>query len=233
MNFSDSHHLRKMVAGACMVAAPLLFLVGFIVSPRLETGAVAQLKTASANVDRYYIANLLAMVGLALLVPAILGLMHMVRERRPGYGSIGGALTVIGVLGAMAATGAGFVIWEMARHGGANAVNAAVLHGAIRDAGALIPLYLVSDLLGVGFVVLAAGLYMGRVVEWWMSLLVAAGAVCVCIAFPVGSLTLGIVGSAVLLVGLGSVGLVVLRETDADWEHTPDYRGFRPAAGMS
>jgi hypothetical protein len=29
------------------------------------------------------------------------------------------------------------------------------------------------------------------------------------------------------------VGLMVLREPDADWEHTPEYRGFRPAAGTS
>src|SRR5436309_2357790 len=114
MAFSDSHHLRKMVAGACMVLAPLLFLVGFIVSPQLESGAVAQLKQASAHVDRYYISNLIAMVALAT-----------------------------------------------------------------------------------------------------------------------ATLALGIVGSAVMLVGLGSIGLIVLRETDADWEHTPDYRGFRPAAGMS
>ncbi len=233
MAFSDSHHLRKMVAGACMVLAPLLFLVGFIVSPQLETGAVAQLKQAAAHVDRYYVSNLIAMVGLVLLVPAILGLMHMLRERRPGYGFVGGTLAIVGLLGAMASTGAAFVIWEMARHGGANAVNSAVLHGAIRDAGAMIPLYLLSEVIGIGFIVLAAGLYLARVVDWWMALLIAAGAVCIVISFPTAALSLGIVGAAVMLVGLGSIGLMVLRETDADWEHTPDYRGFRPATGMS
>src|SRR6266513_1625406 len=193
MAFSDSHHLRKMVAGACMVVAPLLFLAGFIVSPKLESGAVGQLNAASAHVDRYYISNLLGMIGLVLLVPAILGLMHMLRERRPRYGFIGGALAIIGLLGAMAATGAAFVIWEMARHGGANAVNSAVLHGAIRDAGAMIPLYLLSEVIAIGFVVMAAGLYRGRVVDWWMALLVAVGAVCVCLAFPTATLALGIV----------------------------------------
>ena len=81
--------------------------------------------------------------------------------------------------------------------------------------------------------VLCAGLYLARVVDWWMALFIAAGAVCIDIAFPAGVLALGIVGAALLLVGLGSVGLMVIRETDADWEHTPDYRGFRPAAGMS
>ena len=43
---------------------------------------------------------------------------------------------------------------------------------------------------------------------------------------------MGIVDAALFLVGSGSIGMLVLRESDADWEHTPDYTGFRPAAGM-
>ncbi|TML34567.1 MAG: hypothetical protein E6G00_10950 [Actinobacteria bacterium] len=233
MGFTDSHHLRKMTAGVCMVLAPLLFLAAFIVSPKLETGAVAQLRVAASHIDRFYISGLIGVIGLVLLVPAVLGLMHMLRERRPGYGAIGGALAMIGLLGSVASAGVGFAIWEMARHGAANATNSAVLHGLLHDAGAMIPVYIVGEVIAVGFVVLCAGLYLARVVDWWMALFIAAGAVCIDIAFPAGVLALGIVGAALLLVGLGSVGLMVIRETDADWEHTPDYRGFRPAAGMS
>jgi hypothetical protein len=42
-----------------------------------------------------------------------------------------------------------------------------------------------------------------------------------------------IVAAALLLVGVGSTGLMVLRESDADWEHTPQFRGFRAAPGTS
>ena len=35
-----------------------------------------------------------------------------------------------------------------------------------------------------------------------------------------------------LVVGLGSIGRMVLRETDEAWEHTPEYEGFRPVPGM-
>jgi hypothetical protein len=66
-----------------------------------------------------------------------------------------------------------------------------------------------------------------------MALFAAVGVVCVNVAFPAGVLALGIVGAALLVVGFGSVGLMVLRETDSEWEHTPDYHGIRPAAGMS
>ena len=36
----------------------------------------------------------------------------------------------------------------------------------------------------------------------------------------------------ILLVGLGAIGRMVLRETDEAWEHTPEYEGFRPVPGM-
>jgi hypothetical protein len=233
MGFSDSQHLRKMVAGACMLLAPLLFLVAFVVSPELETKAGAALSSAADNVDRFYIANLLATIGLMLVVPAVLGVMHMLRERRPAYSGLGGTLTLIGVFASMVGQGVAFVMWEMARNGADSAGNTAVIHGVINDAGTVLPIYVLGYIGALGVVVLAAGLYLARVVDWWMALFFAAGIVCINIAFPAGLLALAIVGSALTLVGLGSMGLMVLRESDADWEHTPDYTGMRPAAGMS
>jgi hypothetical protein len=233
MGFSDSQHLRKTVAGACMVLAPLLFLVAFVVSPELETSAGKQLSVAADNVDRFYVANLVATIGLMLVVPAILGVMHMMRERRPGYSGLGGTLALIGVFASLVGQGVAFVMWEMARHGADGAANVAVIHSVLHDAGTVLPIYILGFVGAVGVVVLAAGLYMARVVDWWMALFFAAGIVCINVAFPVGLLALAIVGSALTLVGLGSMGLMVLRESDADWEHTPDYQGMRPAAGMS
>jgi hypothetical protein len=233
MGFSDSQHLRKMVAGACMLLAPLLFLIAFVVSPELETEAGKQLGVAADDVDRFYVANLVALIGLMLVVPAILGVMHMIRERRPAYSGLGGTLALIGVFAAMVGQGVALVMWEMARNGGDSAANTAVIHGVINDAGTVLPIYVLGYVGVIGVVVLAAGLYMARVVDWWMALFFAAGIVCINVAFPAGLLALAIVGSALALVGLGSMGLMVLRESDADWEHTPDYRGMRPAAGMS
>ena len=43
MAFSDSHHFRKMVAGACMVLGPLLALGSYVVSPALKSDALPQL----------------------------------------------------------------------------------------------------------------------------------------------------------------------------------------------
>ena len=232
MGFSDSQHLRKTVAGACMLLAPLVMLVAAVVSPDLETKAGAQLATAADHLDRFYISNLLGMVALILFLPAALGLMHMVRERRAAYGAVGGGLTVLGAFASLVGCGVGFVVWQMAKDG-VQPADVSALHGVMHAAGAVIPVYVLGLVMAIGAAILGAGLYLARVVDWWMALFFAAGIVCINVAFPAGLLGLLIVGAALTLVGLGSMGLMVLRESDADWEHTPDYRGMRPAAGMS
>ena len=64
-----------------------------------------------------------------------------------------------------------------------------------------------------------------------IGVLIAVGGVLVAIGYPVASELLVIAGAACLTLGVGSTGFLVLRESDADWEHTPLFRGFRPAAG--
>lgn len=229
MGFSDSQHLRKMVAGLSMVLGPLLLAVAFVASPRLETEAAAQLRVAAEHVDRFYIVNLIAMVGVVLLVPAVLGLMHMVRERGPGYSAVGGGLSVLGLLATMASFGIAFVIWQMATDG-VQPLDVTLLDSILDTAGIVIPITVVGFAGAIGFVVLMLGMYRAHVVDWWMALCAAAGVVLINLAFPMGMLALAILGSALLLVGLGAIGVMVVRESDADWEHTPEYGGWRTAA---
>jgi hypothetical protein len=65
-----------------------------------------------------------------------------------------------------------------------------------------------------------------------MAAFTAIAAILLAIGGPTASDVLAIVGAAFLLVGLGSIGRLVLTESDEDWEHTPEYEGFRPLAGM-
>jgi hypothetical protein len=65
-----------------------------------------------------------------------------------------------------------------------------------------------------------------------MAVSVATGAILLGIAFGAALNCLAIVAAAFLVVGLGAIGRMVLRETDEAWEHTPEYEGFRPVPGM-
>ena len=231
MGVSDSQHFRKTVAGVCMIGAPLLFLVAFAISPKLETASGKMLAVTAQHPDRAVISTFFGMAGVALALGAVLGLAHMMRERGAGYGNWGGVISLLGVLGVMASFSAGFMVWLMAKDG-VTAADAHLLHRYNVSAPGVI-IGVVGFCFALGMVILAMGLYRAHFVDWWMAMLVAIGPVLIEVAFPAHALWMAIVGSAFLLVGLGSIGLMVLRETDEEWDHTPEYRGFRPAAGMS
>jgi hypothetical protein len=232
MGFSDSHHFRKTIAGCCMVAGPLLALVAFIVSPAIKSGSAAQVAEVARHQDRFLLSMLLSLAAVVLVIGGSLGLMHMLRERMVGFGNAGGTFALVGLLATMAQLGAQLMLWAMVRDG-VQAADVSAWHAVTHDTAMVIPLVAVPWLAVVGFAMLAMGLYRAHAVDWWMAAMLALGAIGITLAGPLTSIAVGIVGAALLLVGMGSIGMLVLRESDADWEHTPDFHGFRPAAGMS
>ena len=232
LKFSDPHHFRKVVAGFCMMAAPLVLLVGMVIHPERKTDEAAQLAVAADNPDAWFASHMIVLAALVLAVPAVLGLMHMLREREVAWGHIGGGLAVLGLMALTALiTIDGLVVWQMAIAGESPAMTA--LYQSFTDtAGIFIPVFLLSLAFALGLVVLAMGLYRARAVHAWMAFSAALGAVCLAIAGPGASDLLAIVGAALLFVGLGSIGRMVAAESDEDWMHTPERGGFRAQPGM-
>jgi hypothetical protein len=232
MHLSDAHHFRKMLAGACMVLAPLFLLVATIVHPETKTDEAAQVAVIADNLDAWLVAHMFALVAIALAVPAVLGLMHMLREREVSLGHVGGALAMIGLLAYVGIVAIeGFVGWQMGEAGDRAAMVA--LLESIRDsAGIVIPFFVMSLGFAVGTVCLAFGLYRARAVQSWMAICLAVGVVLVAIGTMTAMNWIGIVAAAFLVVGFGSIGRMVYRESDEAWEHTPEYAGFRPVPGM-
>jgi hypothetical protein len=231
MGFSDSHHFRKTVAGCCMVVGPLLALVAFVVSPAVKSDSAAQVAVVAGHQDRFLLSMLLSLAAVTLVIGGALGLMHMLRERMVAYGHAGGMLALVGLVATMAQLGSQLMLWPMVRDG-VQATDVSAWHALTHDSATMIPLFIVPWVAVIGFATLAMGLYRAHAVDWWMAAMLALGALGITLAGPLASLAVGIVGAALFLVGSGSIGMIVLRESDADWEHTPEYAGFRPAAGM-
>jgi hypothetical protein len=228
---SDAHHFRKMVAGFCMVCAPLLLIVGLVIHPETGTEASSTIAAAADDPDAWYVAHLLVLVSLVLAVPAVLGLMHMLREREVALGHLGGGLGMLGILAFVGiVTMDGFVGWQAAS--GDTTEMVALFDRLYETAGVVIPFYVMTFAFTLGILCLAYGLYRARAVQSWMALFLGVSAVLLAIAFPTASELVSVIGAAFLLVGLGSIGRMVLRESDEAWEHTPEYEGFRPLAGM-
>jgi hypothetical protein len=228
---SNPHHFRKMVAGVCMMLAPLLLLISAIVHPGLETDEAALLASAAGNPDAWYLAEMLALIAIVLAVPATLGLMHMLRERQVAAGHIGGGLALIGLLAFTGVTAIHLVVWQMAQPQLDQVQMVSLLRNVNNATGIWIPFYLCTFAFALGYVVLAWGLAAARAISPVMAGCLAIGAVLVAVAFATAVMWLFIVAAALLLIGVGSTGLAVLRETDAEWEHTPQFRGFRAAPG--
>jgi hypothetical protein len=231
MHLSDAHHSRKMVAGACMVVAPFVLLVAMVVHPASDMDEATQVATIADNLDAWYVAHLLAFVSIVLVVPAVLGLMHMLRERQVALGHVGGGLAILGLLALTGLVAMELVLWQMAGAGN-TAETVALLERLNETAGIVIPFVLLSFGFSLGMATLAVGLYRARAVQSWMAVFVAVGAILFGFAVATAMNWLAIVAAAFLVVGLGAIGRMVLRETDEAWENTPEYEGFRPVPGM-
>jgi len=227
---TSAHRTHRWIAGVGMVLAPLLLLVSAIVQPSLKSGELNQLAVIGTNLNSWYASQAIALAALAVAVPAILGLMHMLRERQWGAGTVGGGLALLGVVFAAGTVALSLVQWEMMRFGVPITVAAAVIHDLKHTTGMQVPFLILPMAFALGMVLLSVGLAASRAANPVMAALIGLGSVGVIVGYAISSVTLLIVAAAVLLVGLGATGLFVLRETDADWEHTPEIHGFRPAS---
>ena len=231
MHLSDAHHSRKMVAGACMVVAPVVLLVAMVVHPASDMDEAAQVATIADNLDAWYLAHLLALIAIVLTVPAVLGLMHMLRERQVSLGHVGGGLAMLGLLAYTGIVGMELAMWQMAA-GGSTAEAVALLERLNETTGIVVPFLFVSFGFAIGLACLAVGLYRARAVQSWMAISAGAGAILFGLGVATAMNWMTVVAAAFMVVGLGAIGRMVLRETDEAWEHTPEYEGFRPVPGV-
>jgi hypothetical protein len=190
---SDAHHFRKMVAGFCMVFAPLCTLVGFIVDP-----------------DASYA---FLFIGAVLMVPAALGLMHMLREREIAFGHMGGGLSLIGLMGM-----AGLIGMDV---GGTTDLVDRVDH--LTGVGNW--MFVATMGFGLGMAMLGMGVFRAHSATSWAAACLMIGGIAFDVALLASSAGIAIAASAAMLAGLGTTGLVVWRESDDAWEHTPALGG--------
>src|SRR5919202_4451594 len=75
---------------------PLINLISVAITPRRSTNTSELLTIISAHPTRFLIGNLLDLVWLFLLIPAVLGLVHLLRSGGALLGHIGGGFVLAG-----------------------------------------------------------------------------------------------------------------------------------------
>jgi hypothetical protein len=218
LGVSDARHFRRLVAGFCLIAAPAALLIGALLHPQSQDDTAAHLAVVGESPGRYYLAHAIILAGLVLFLPAILGLMHLLRERATAFGHVGGGLVIIGLFGAAAVVAVdGVAVSEMGR-AGANAEEMAALLERIRDSAGLRifgGIGAISFLLGG--LLLAYGLWRAGAVQPWIAGGIAAANIVLLIGQVRDNRAIIAIAGAIALIAFGLIGWRVLTESDEQW----------------
>jgi hypothetical protein len=233
LKITDADHFRRMLAGLGMILAPLALgaaeAIRFAVErPWEKTGAgqmdADAVRTWSAslaeNLGLYQTMTVLNMLAGILFVPAVLGLMHLVRERGVVLCHLGGGLALIGLLG-----WAGHNVFAFVQGAALAAFvderpdAAGMLAGFVERQEASIGFLVILCMFMIGFVIgfllLAIGVYRSRTAPRWAAAALIIGVIVFAQAGSSAGLTAVAVG--LLCVGFAGIGLKVLAMSDGDW----------------
>lgn len=209
----------RTLAGVALIAAPVLLGGGEMLRLVLEDGAGTEeevLASITAAPGLWQLMTIVDMVAVALFLPAVLGLIHLLRQRAPVLARLGGGLALVGLLGAAGHNVFAFVQQgAMARMEGEEASMAELAAELERTPAFLVVLlmFLVGFILGM--ILLAVGLHRSRTAPPWAAAAVGLGMLVFSNAGS--SLGLTVVASGLLLFGLAVTGQRVLRMSDDQW----------------
>jgi len=217
---STSERLRKVATGVCLVVAPLGLLAGLVLHPAESSDGAEQLGIIATDANRWAMAHFILAATAVVMVGAVLGLAHLVHERRPGQAIVGGAMGVVGATSLCAVAFAEATYGaQMGRAGAGGGISDA--YGAVAASPSSLVI-LIGALMGpLGFVVLGSGLYMAAVVPRWAAVALMVGGVCLVVGLPLALMPLAILGAAIQLLAMATIGVMVIGESDEEWMHTP------------
>lgn len=217
LRIKDPSNFRRTLVGLSLILGPLLILAGSIVEPESEGDEVEEwIPELAQDIGRNDASTTLFILGFVLLVPALIGLVHLIRDRGIVLGHIGGLLALLGCVMYPILFSTTFYDMSLSENVPVDqAVD--VVEGAEDYVG---PYFIfIPAIFGfaLGLILLSIALIRARIAPVWFLVLVLLGNFAI---FAGGgeSAIIASIGSALLLVAFGSLGLKVLGMSDADWE---------------
>lgn len=222
LKISDAAHFRRVVAGLCLVAAPLLFAVAEIATPQPSGSAAAQLASFAQHRDQLLIGMLCGLASSICFVPALFGLLHKIRNRGVVYAHVAAALIIYGLVTQAALDGINAMFWVMTKPGMNHAAMVNLLNGLQHgSAAAGAPLLAGHYLFAVGVVLLGVAVWRARLTPRWAGILVALWPVSDVALSSAGDMA-SLVSDAIAVAGFAALGWRLLTAPDASWDAPPD-----------
>jgi hypothetical protein len=210
MNVQQLPRLTKAIA---LVGAPVCFLASGLAVTALTTSNTRQVALIAADPGRWYLFTLFTLVGSMLLVPALLALLDLGRERAPRASILGAGLALLGALVATADSATQLVYWQMGARSADAAQMSALVHRYESAPGSAVIFTVGGLAFMVGGVLLGVGLWRARALPMWAAAALPLGIVTNVAAFTSSSRGVLIGSSAILLAGFAPAVTRVLGET--------------------
>jgi hypothetical protein len=214
LKITDANNFRRTLAGLCLIAAPLVGLIGALITPQFTGDIGEELATISDQPVPWLIGNFLTLISFLLLTPAVLGLVHLLSKHSVTLGHIGGGLVLLGAFFHAAIIGFALVEVPLVESGIERTQMVAFAHQMYEGAAFLMILFPFLAFY-LGSIILSVGVWRARVAPLWVAAVIVAATPSEFFGPEVLSPELMF---AFLLGGFGWLGLKVLRMSDAQWE---------------
>jgi hypothetical protein len=213
LKITDANNFRRSIAGLCLIAAPLVGLVGALLTPQFTGGLGEELTAISENTGRWLAGDFLTLLSFFLMIPAVLGILHLLRHRAVALGHIGAALALLGLFFHGAIIGFALVEVPLVESGFERTEMVAFAERMYEGTAFIM---ILAPFIGfyVGLLLLAVALWWAKAAPIWVSALIVAGLLSEFFGPEALSPELMFV---LLLVSLGWLGWKVLRMSDAQW----------------
>lgn len=216
----DTRSFRRTLAGACLILAPALLVVVELIHPNGDDEAAGLLANIAGSTTEQYWAHALALVVIAMLIPAVLGLVHVTRGGRTVLAHLGGALALVGLVALAALVGTEFVLWQAAKNADTAAMTALV--DQVMESSGFVPLYIASLGVPIGLLILGTAAYLTQAAPRWAAVLIGiAPVILFANELAIGPKWINVASAVALLLGAGVVGSQLLTESDDEWEAVP------------
>ncbi|MEU3163034.1 hypothetical protein [Streptosporangium sp. NPDC006930] len=209
-SLSNPLGFRRWAAGVCLIVAPLLYIVGVIVDPALRQGGDTT-GVYGRYPEQVSVSASLLHWSWVLLIPGIIGMIHLIRHRGVVFGHLAGGLALLGVVN-FSGLMLGDFFYSRLERALPPAEGAKLAEQAFADPGAVFGFQIPGFLGLLGLFLLGLVLAHAGHGPWWAPFAIIAGILGAPV-FPIGT----VVGGLLYLAGSGAIGLRMLRMSDAEW----------------
>ena len=207
----DARRIPTVSNAAALVLAPLTGLVAALAHPALRPSAAEELQAVADHPTAFYVYAVGILISSILLVPALFGIMGLLRPDHP-RAYVAGAVAQLGMLIAIGDAATEMYVWQMGSTQGAAEPMVALMNH-YESATGVATIYNVGALAMLGIFVIAAALWRSRVAPPWAAGGLAASLVLNIVGFTAASKPALVASYAVMLVAfIGFARLVLLAD---------------------